>query len=247
YHYVADGVIDEICLDFVSNAKPDSLPSENAYRFWLEKSEFGNYTVENFDELNSFEKGAELIIYKAVISQLANNEEDFIGLDTNSVSNLKIKFRDVVDSDILYLLDTSFLNCDNGACLPTDSPSVAGEYKIRLFMPESLKSRYVLDESLFEIKVSIKDADADNLPDDDVENNDSSNDTDDGSNIEDGAGDKDVDGDNSPTDKIEDDNDESKINYYGKILITIGVASVLLCSVGILKRTALKKKNKKSK
>ncbi|MDE6758437.1 MAG: hypothetical protein K2J89_04060 [Clostridia bacterium] len=247
YHYVADGVIDEICLDFVSNAKPDSLPSENAYRFWLEKSEFGNYTVENFDELNSFEKGAELIVYKAVISQLANNEEDFIGLDTNSVSNLKIKFRDVVDSDILYLLDTSFLNCDNGACLPTDSPSVAGEYKIRLFMPESLKSRYVLDESLFEIKVSIKDADADNLPDDDVENNDSSNDTDDGSNIEDGAGDKDVDGDNSPTDKIEDDNDESKINYYGKILITIGVASVLLCSVGILKRTALKKKNKKSK
>ena len=249
FNYDVEGVIDEIRLDFAYNATPNSIPFENEYRFWLEKKEFGNYFVGNFDELNSFEKGAELIIHKAVISQLANSKDDFISLDTNNVTNLQIKFRDVVDNDILHLLETSYLNCDSGASLPTDSPSVAGEYKIRLFIPESLQSRYVLDESLFEIKVSIKEAASDNKPGDDTENNDSSSsdttDTNDGSDEENNSGDKDVNKDGSFIE--EGGNNESKMNNYNKILIAAGVAPVSLIAIGIFKRAALKKKIKKSK
>ncbi len=42
--------------------------------------------------------------------------------------------------------------------MPTESINVAGTYRIKLYMPDDLKLMYILDESLYEIQLNIKDA-----------------------------------------------------------------------------------------
>ena len=240
YYYDVEGVLDDISLDFATNANIYSVPDERDYRFWLADSEFGNYIVENFDELNSYEKGAKLIIHKAVISQLANKEEEFIDLDTDSAADLKINFSDVIDRDVLYTLDVSYLKFQSGAYLPIDSMSVEGVYKIRLFMPKDLQSRYILDESLYEIEISVKEAPNDITPDE------PSNDP----NVEDKnldeeeQGNKDHDNDVNNQD-IEDGDSNGAIKSYGNIVLAVGATSAFAVALGVLKKVALNKRGKK--
>ncbi|MDE7216430.1 MAG: hypothetical protein K2O08_06440 [Clostridia bacterium] len=50
------------------------------------------------------------------------------------------------------------MSISDGAYLPTESINVAGTYRIKLYMPDDLKLMYILDESLYEIQLNIKDA-----------------------------------------------------------------------------------------
>ena len=166
YDYTVEGVIDEIGeLEFSTNASIDSVPDEEEYRYWLARREYGNYVVENYEEINSYEKGKALEIRKAVIKELANEREEFIGLDTESIQRLKIRFKDVIDGERYHELETSYLSKEDGAYLPTDNISEAGIYKIKLYMPKELESRYELSEELYEIRIKVKEVETTGKPD----------------------------------------------------------------------------------
>ncbi|MDE6614145.1 MAG: hypothetical protein K2K24_01415, partial [Clostridia bacterium] len=234
YYYTVDGVLDgdEIEVEFVSNANVNSVPDENEYRFWLEKSEFGNYSIANFDELNSYEKGGEMIIHKALITQLANDEKDFIDLDTESVADLKIKFKDLIDSEVYHILDIYF--SVEEICMSIDKIEVAGTYTLRLTMPENLQSRYELDKSLSEIQIFVGEVEKVSYGDD--SSNSSESPKEHGSEI----GSMNTYG-----------NDEFGIvdndvkNTYGAVAVAVGVAATSLIAVAILKRLISKRRLKK--
>lgn len=158
YAYEVANAFDDIDLQFESNADIRSIPDAEDYRFWLKESEYGNYTVENFRDINSYDCGGKLIVNKAVIYKLANDESEFLDLDTQSIANLKFIFTDAIDSSVIHLLDTSYLSAGDGAYLPTDSINEPGTYTIKLYMPDDLKLMYVLDDSLYEIQLKIKEA-----------------------------------------------------------------------------------------
>ena len=165
YAYEVANAFDDIDLQFESNADIRSIPDAEDYRFWLKESEYGNYTVENFRDINSYDCGGKLIVNKAVIYKLANDESEFLDLDTQSIANLKFIFTDAIDSSVIHLLDTSYLSAGDGADLPTDSINEPGTYTIKLYMPDDLKLMYVLDDSLYEIQLKIKEA---STPDEEI-------------------------------------------------------------------------------
>ena len=96
---------------------------------------------------------------------MANDESEFLDLDTQSIANLKFIFTDAIDSSVIHLLDTSYLSAGDGADLPTDSINEPGTYTIKLYMPDDLKLMYVLDDSLYEIQLKIKEA---STPDEEI-------------------------------------------------------------------------------
>ena len=89
---------------------------------------------------------------------MANDESEFFDLDTQSIANLKFIFTDAIDSSVIHSLDTSYLSAGDVAYLPTDSINEPGTYTIKLYMPDDLKLMYVLDDSLYEIQLKIKEA-----------------------------------------------------------------------------------------
>lgn len=246
YHYSADNVIDNIDVDFVSNANIYSLPDEQEYKFWLEESEFGNYSVANFDELNSYENGANLTIHKAIISQLADDIEDVIDLDADSVANLKIKFKDLVENDVEHTLDILYFNSDEGKYLPIDQISVSGEYKLKLVMPENLRSRYLLDERLSELQIRVIKADKPIVTKPNDDNDFSAESPKELNNNEIGL-DNHISDNNSQNDTWQENKIDDKVNTYGNIAITVCVTSVVLIAVGVSKKFLLKRKSNKIK
>ena len=243
YHYSVINVIDSIDVDFVSNASIYSIPEEEDYRFWLAESKFGNYSIANFEDLNCYDKGGQLTIHKAVISQIANTEHDFAHLDTDSVKDLQVKFRDVIDGELFHILDIFYFSAEENAYMSVDKIDVEGTYNIKLAIPKELQSRYELDESISEMQISV--AQSDRKPDD----------THGGDNVDDMSEiskDQDNEGIDSDDSKGEDDNfdyhpsDGSSKNRSG-VAIAVGVMSSSLVAVGILKRLVSKKRRNKAK
>ncbi|MBD5087027.1 MAG: hypothetical protein HDT32_06720 [Clostridiales bacterium] len=244
YHYYADNVIDGDSVDvvFCSNI----LMSEaQKFKFWIEESEFGNYSIANFEKLHGYDNGAPLILHKAVISQLANLEEDFADLNTQNVKDLQIKFRDVIDDKVFHILDLSYYDSDKNDYLPIEEINSAGTYKIRLSIPKEMQLIYELDESLAVIEITV--SQADNTPNDneDGDNDDSSSEiTKDNDKIDFGDNSENANSSNNYTDYSPGDVKEKS---YGGIAIAVGVTSTALVAVGILKRVLSKRKLKPRK
>lgn len=246
YHYETDNVIDGDSVDivFCSNI---SMPDAQEFRFWIEESEFGNYSIANFDECYGYENGAPVIMHKAVISQLANGEEDFTDLNTQNVKDLQIKFRDVIDYDVFHILDILYYDSVENTYLPIEEINSAGTYKISLSIPKELQLIYELDESLSVMEITVSQVDDDS---NDINDSDSDNPSSEIPNEQDN--DKTEIGDNIGNDNSQNEYSEYRPSgveekSYGGIAIAVGATSTALIAVGILKRVLSKRKLKPRK
>ena len=77
YAYEVANAFDDIDLQFESNADIRSIPDAEDYRFWLKESEYGNYTVENFRDINSYDCGGKLIVNKRLFISWRTTKANF--------------------------------------------------------------------------------------------------------------------------------------------------------------------------
>lgn len=174
YKYSVDGVVtgETLKLDFDNNM--DEIVAGAEYKYWLANGEYANYTVKNFEEINSADKGAKLSIEKATVSRLVYNAEDIIGLDTDkNIGKINVRFESFEDGNPEILLDSVYekLQAD-GTYVPVDGIKEAGYYRVTLSVPQSYADRYQLGAGISTFIIRVIDAsiyDSSDVPDNSVD------------------------------------------------------------------------------
>lgn len=151
FTYTSDqvsGFEEEILL--VTTATATSAPGE--YDITLAESEYVNYVVA------SFEKGT-LTVSKFVIDRMVYDFTTISGLDTSNVKGVVVGFRqftgEYVDFDVTY----EYSATADGEYAPCDGMTLAGYYRVTLFVPEEMADSYEIKAGLESFIVKVIDSD----------------------------------------------------------------------------------------
>lgn len=147
YAYTVDNALDEIELEFASNADKNSLPGE--YRYWVSEREYANYIVGNFDEVGSIEGGAKLNISKQVVSEVN------VDVKIDGGNEIEVWFEDANGVIVKYLLGIELELVRGEEVIQKQEIDEIGLYRLTVRLPEEIARAYELSKDIEKIEVEI--------------------------------------------------------------------------------------------